>query len=293
MEISLLTAFFGGVLALLSPCGALLLPAFFASSLGSPLRLAVHGSIFYAGLALTLVPLGLGIGALGSLLVTHRDALVIGTSVVLILLGIAQALGFGFDISKHLPGTGNLQQQAHSRSGALRTLLLGAASGVAGFCAGPILGAILTLAMAQGSAVQAGAMLAVYGLGMVIPLVGLAALWSRLSPRTISVLRGRGFRFLGRELHTTSVVTGLLVAGVGILFWATNGLVTAPSLVPAEVQRWLQSGGSRFGSPLWDAAAIALGAALILAGWAWRRRRARSSIHHLASTTEHQPQERR
>lgn len=278
MEITLLAAFFGGLLALLSPCGALLLPAFFASSLGSPLRLAAHGSIFYGGLVLTLVPLGLGLGALGSLLVTHRDALVIGTSAVLILLGVAQMLGFGFDLSKHLPGAGHLKTQAHSRTGAVRTLLLGAASGVAGFCAGPILGAILTLAMAQGSALHAGTMLAVYGLGMVVPLVGLAALWSRLTPGALAVLRGRGFRFLGRELHTTSVVTGVLVASVGVLFWVTNGLVTAPSLIPADVQRWLQSGGTQFGSPLTDAAAIAGIALIILGGWAWRRRRARSGV---------------
>lgn len=256
MEISLITAFLGGVLALLSPCGALLLPAFFASTLGTRLRLMAHGGIFYLGLALTLVPLGLGLGALGSLLVAQRDLLVLGTAVILILLGLAQALGFGFDISKHLPGAGELQRQAQSRSGIVKTFLLGAASGVAGFCAGPILGAILTLAMGQGHALNAGIMLAAYGLGMVVPLVGLAAIWSRLSPKAIGALRGRGFRVFGLQLHTISVLTGLLIMGVGILFWTTNGLISGPSLVPAGAQRWLQSYSGVLASPLWDALVI-------------------------------------
>lgn len=277
MEITLLTAFLGGVLALLSPCGALLLPAFFASSLGNRLRLLLHGGIFYAGLALTLVPLGLGLGALGTLVTSYREAMIIATSAILVLLGLAQALGFGFDMSKFLPGTSDLQQKAHDRSGVLRTVLLGAASGVAGFCAGPILGAILTLAMAQGDTLRAGFMLAVYGAGMVVPLIGLAAAWNRLSPRAMSLLRGRGFTVFGTQLHTTSVITGLLIAGVGVLFWVTNGLVSAPSLLPTDIHRWLQSNSSLLSSPVWDASAVAAAALMIIVIWAVRRRRKVSS----------------
>lgn len=277
MEISLLTSFLGGVLALLSPCGALLLPAFFAASIGRRMQLLAHGGIFYLGLVITLVPLGLGLGALGSLLVTYRDALVIGTAVVLIVLGLIQAAGFGFDVAKMLPGTDALQQRAHQHQGVLRTLLLGAASGVAGFCAGPILGAILTLAVAQGEPLNAGLMLAVYGLGMVIPLIGLAAVWSRLGPRAKRVLRGRGFRFLGRDLHTTSVFTGLLIAAVGVLFWATNGLVSAPSLVPTSVQRGLQSYSGVLADPLWDAVVIAAVVIVIVTVWAIRRTKAHTA----------------
>ncbi|NLS08469.1 cytochrome c biogenesis protein CcdA [Nesterenkonia sp. MY13] len=273
MEITLLTAFFGGVLALLSPCGALLLPAFFASSLGNRLRILLHGGIFYLGLALTLVPLGLGLGALGTLVTSYREVMIIATSAILVLLGLAQALGFGFDMSKYLPGAGGLQQKAHTRSGALRTFLLGAASGVAGFCAGPILGAILTLAMAQGDTLRAGFMLAVYGAGMVVPLIGLAAIWTRLGPRAMKVLRGRGFTVLGRQLHTTSVVTGLLIAGVGVLFWTTNGLVTAPSLLPAEIDRWLQSNSGLLASPVFNAVVVAVIAISIILIWALQQRR--------------------
>lgn len=278
MEISLVTAFLGGVLALLSPCGALLLPAFFASVIGQRMRLVVHGGVFYLGLAVTLVPLGLGLGAVGNLLTEYRDGLIVTTSAILIVLGLAQAAGFGFDMSKALPGAGTLQQRAHNRSGFVRTLLLGAASGVAGFCSGPILGAILTLAVAQGNAWNAGLMLAVYGLGMVAPLTVLAALWNKLSPRAISMLRGRGFRFLGRELHTTSVITGLLITAVGVVFWTTNGLVSAPSLLPAGIQRGLQSYSGVLANPLIDALLLAGLVIVVVTLWAVRRSRKHTAL---------------
>lgn len=286
MEISLLTAFLGGVLAILSPCGALLLPAFFASVIGRRMRLLVHGAVFYLGLVITLVPLGLGLGAVGNLLTTYRDALIIGTAVILVVLGLAQAAGFGFDMAKAIPGAEGLHQHAHSRTGVLRTLLLGAASGVAGFCAGPILGAILTLAVAQGDSLGAGLMLAVYGLGMVAPLIILAAVWDKLGSRALTMLRGRGFRFLGRDLHTTSLITGLLIAGVGVLFWTTNGLVSAPSLVPADIQRGLQSYGGMLANPLVDA--ILLGAIVLISitVWAVRRSRAQTSSK-IPATKDH------
>src|SRR5690625_55141 len=274
MEISLLTAFLGGVLAILSPCGALLLPAFFASVIGRRMRLLVHGAVFFLGLVVTLVPLGLGLGAVGNLLTTSRDALIIATAVILVVLGLAQAAGFGFDMAKALPGAEGLQQRAQRRTGVLRTLLLGAASGVAGFCAGPILGAILTLAVAQGNSLRAGLMLAVCGLGMVAPLMVLAAVWDRLGPRAMTLLRGRGFRFLGRDLHTTSMITGLLIAGVGVLFWTTNGLVSAPSLVPAGIQRGLQSYSGILANPLVDA--ILLGAIVLISMTVWAVRRSRA-----------------
>src|SRR5699024_11204852 len=141
----LLTSFLGGVLALLIPCVALLLPAFFVSVIGQLMRLVLHGDVFYLGLMITMLPLDLLLVALGNHLTQYRNALIIVTSVILMLLGLAQAAGFGFDLSKAFPGAGSLQQRAHQKTGFIRTLLLGAASGVAGFCAGPILGAILTL----------------------------------------------------------------------------------------------------------------------------------------------------
>lgn len=287
MDIGLLAAFAGGALALLSPCAALLMPAFFASTVGTGPKLLLHGSIFYLGLLVVLVPLGVGAGALGTLFVVHRQAIVLVASLVLIVLGAAQALGFGFDPSRLLPSGANLHTRAASTTGLVKTFLLGAASGIAGFCAGPILGAVLTLAAAQGNTVAAGVMLAVYGAGMVVPLLLIAALWQRLGTRGRKVLRGRAFTVLGRELHSTSVITGLLIMGVGVLFWTTNGLVGAPALVPIEAQAWLQERASLLANPLLDILAVLVLTALVLFAWA-RRQCARGEALQDTEPTEPQ-----
>ncbi|GAA1683425.1 cytochrome c biogenesis protein CcdA [Citricoccus sp. NPDC079358] len=277
MDIGLLSAFLGGVLALLSPCAALLMPAFFASTVGAGPRLLAHGAVFYVGLLLVLVPLGVGAGAIGTLFATHREVIVLSASVLLVVLGVVQLLGFGFDPARLLPGAAHLQERATTATGWAKTLLLGAASGVAGFCAGPILGAVLTLAAARGDMVSAGTLLAVYGAGMVAPLLLIAALWGRLGARGRRVLRGRAFTVFGRELHSTSMLTGFILIGVGVVFWTTNGLVTAPELLPLEAQAWLQEGSAVLANPVVDILAILVLVCAVLIVWARRRRRDRST----------------
>ncbi|MGO1562846.1 MAG: cytochrome c biogenesis CcdA family protein [Actinomycetaceae bacterium] len=271
MDIGLLAAFLGGVLALLSPCAALLMPAFFASTIGTGPRLFLHGGVFFAGLLLVLVPIGIGAGALGALFVTHRATIVAVASAVLVVLGVLQVLGLGFDPARLLPARTDLNARAASASGLLKTLLLGAASGVAGFCAGPVLGAVLTLAAARGDMLGAAVLLGVYGAGMVVPLLAIAVSWRRLGERGRRVLRGRTFTVLGRELHSTSVVTGLLIMGVGVLFWSTNGLVGAPALLPIGTQAWLQGRTAVLAHPVVDVVAVVLVAALLLVLWSRRR----------------------
>ncbi len=277
MDIGLLAAFLGGALALLSPCAALLAPAFFASTIGAGPRLLAHGAVFYAGLAVVLVPLGIGAGALGTLFVTHREAIVLIASVLLIGLGAAQAAGFGFDPARLIPGATGLQTRAAAAGGWLKSFLLGAAGGVAGFCAGPILGAVLTLAAARGDTFAAGGLLAVYGAGMVAPLLLIAALWGRLGARGRRLLRGRGFTLFGRSLHTTSVLTGLLVIAVGVLFWTTNGFVDTPQLLPIGAQSWLQERAALLSDPLVDVLVVLIAAAAAIAIWALRRRNTRGT----------------
>lgn len=273
MDISLISAFIGGVLALLSPCAALLLPAFFGSTVGAGSRLILHGLIFYVGMLLVLIPLGMGAGTLGALFTSHRGAIVLVASAILIVLGIVQFFGFGFDPAKMLPGADAARQRSAQATGWTKTFLLGATSGIAGVCAGPILGAVLTLAATKGSFVLGGIMLAVYGAGMVVPLFIIAALWTRVGTRTRSVLRGGSVSFFGRRLPIMSMVTGVLMIAVGIVFWATNGLVSAPSLVPttalAHAQEWVSS----WSSTTTDIMVVCVLAVLAIALWFRHERR--------------------
>lgn len=271
MDVGFVTAFLGGILALLSPCAALLLPSFFASTVGSGPRLLLHAGVFYGGLLIILVPLGVGAGAFGSLFLTHRTELITVSSLLLIALGIAQIFGLGFDPSSILPGQSAARGRAASATGLVKTFLLGTTSGVAGFCAGPILGAVLTVAAASGDSVTAGLLLAVYGAGMVVPLLLIVALWRPLGGRGRSLLRGRGFTVAGFRFHTTSVLTGALITATGVLFWATNGLVGMPEVVSASTQANLQEGAGFLSNPIVDIAAIVAVAALITAIWYTRR----------------------
>ncbi|MFD0867433.1 cytochrome c biogenesis protein CcdA, partial [Tessaracoccus lubricantis] len=94
MTIGYAGAFLGGVAAILSPCAALVLPAFFAYAFGQQrARLVARTALFYMGLLLTLVPLGLAAGALGGLLTRHRDTLALAGGIVLIAFGVIVALG--------------------------------------------------------------------------------------------------------------------------------------------------------------------------------------------------------
>ncbi|HJF13765.1 MAG TPA: cytochrome c biogenesis CcdA family protein [Enteractinococcus helveticum] len=267
MDIGILTALIGGTLALLSPCGALLLPAFFASTAGSGPRLWAHGGIFSVGLLVVLVPLGLGMGVLGTLFASHREIIIIAASILMIVLGIIQLLGIGFDPSRFIPGAEQLQKQANQRTGWVKTLLLGAVSGVAGLCAGPILGAVLTLAATQNDVWTAGGLLAVYGLGMVVPLLLLASVWGKLSSRWKTRLRGRIFTVFGREFHSTSVITGIIIIAVGVLFWTTNGLVTMPELLPTKTSAWLQESSAILSNPLVDVILLIVVVGIILGVW--------------------------
>jgi cytochrome c biogenesis protein CcdA len=113
VEASFLASFLGGVLSLLSPCSALLLPAFFAYAFQSRRELVGKTVVFYLGLAATLVPLGMGISAVSALVYGHRGALISVCGLLIIALGVLQLAGRGFTVGP----LARLPLQPPSRSG--------------------------------------------------------------------------------------------------------------------------------------------------------------------------------
>ncbi|GHH37931.1 cytochrome c biogenesis CcdA family protein [Streptomyces candidus] len=236
-DIGYFAAFLGGLLALVSPCSALLLPAFFAYSIDSTSRLLARTGIFYAGLATTLVPLGAAGSYAGRFFYGNRDLLVTVAGWVIIALGVAQILGMGFASKKMAELSGRIRPTT-----ALSVYALGAVYGLAGFCAGPILGSVLTVAAVSGSPVYGGLLLAVYALGMAVPLFLLALLWERFELGRRRWLRGRTLA-LGRfELHTTSLLSGLFFVALGVLFLRFDGATALPGLLDVDdsfaVEQW-------------------------------------------------------
>ncbi|MEU5811330.1 cytochrome c biogenesis CcdA family protein [Streptomyces sp. NPDC047718] len=228
-DIGYLAALLGGLLALLSPCSALLLPAFFAYSIASPARLLARTGIFYAGLATTLVPLGAASSTAGRFFHGHREGLVLAGGSLIIVLGLAQVLGLGFAPRRISELSGRIRPTT-----ALSVYALGAVYGLAGFCAGPILGSVLTVAAVGGNPVYGGLLLAVYALGMAVPLFVLALLWERFDLGRRRWLRGRTVRAGRLELHTTSLLSGLFFVVLGGLFLAFDGASALPGLLDVE-----------------------------------------------------------
>jgi cytochrome c biogenesis protein CcdA len=165
VEASFLVSFLGGLLSLLSPCSALLLPAFFAYAFQSRGVLVGRTVVFYLGLCATLVPLGMGISAVSSLVYGHRSTLITVSGLIIMAFGVIQALGGGFAFGPIERLRGGI-----SGSSLLATFSLGAVYGFAGFCSGPILGAVLTVAATSGSALRGAGLLATYAAGMAAPL---------------------------------------------------------------------------------------------------------------------------
>jgi cytochrome c biogenesis protein CcdA len=217
VETSFLASFLGGLLSLLSPCSALLLPAFFAYAFQSRGVLVGRTAFFYLGLCATLVPLGMGISAVSSLVYGHRNALITVSGLVIIAFGVIQALGGGFAFGPIERLRGGI-----SGSSLLATFSLGAVYGFAGFCSGPILGAVLTVAATSGSALRGAGLLATYAAGMAAPLFLMALLWDRLDLGR-RWLRGREISLGTLRLHTTNLLSGLMFVALGVLFIVSEG----------------------------------------------------------------------
>ncbi|MEU2719751.1 cytochrome c biogenesis CcdA family protein [Streptomyces smyrnaeus] len=271
MDIGYLAAFLGGLLALLSPCSALLLPAFFAYSIDSAGRLMARTGIFYLGLATTLVPLGAAGSFAGRLFYGHRDLLVSVGGWLIVALGLAQIVGLGFASRRLREASGRIRPTT-----ALSVYALGAVYGLAGFCAGPILGSVLTVAAVQGNPVYGGVLLAVYALGMAVPLFVLALLWERFDLGRRRWLRGRELRLGGRlRLHTTSLLSGLFFVLLGALFLAFDGAAGLPGLTDVDGAFAAEAWARRVGDAVPDGALLAGLALAVGAVWGVRALRSR------------------
>ncbi|CAA9451653.1 MAG: putative cytochrome c biogenesis protein [uncultured Rubrobacteraceae bacterium] len=273
VEVSYLAAFFGGVLSLLSPCSALLLPAFFAYAFQSRKALIGKTAIFYAGLCVTLVPLGMGISAVSRLFYGQRSTLIVVAGIVIILLGVMQLLGRGFELGP----LSRLQGKVRGDS-TWSTFALGAVYGFAGFCSGPILGAVLTVAASSGQTLQGARLLAIYALGMAAPLFLMALLWDRFKLGKRRWLRGRELSFGPLRMHTTNLVSGLMFIVLGAVFIAYEGTSALSGLYEENgavdmafaAERWAGSLARSIPDAL--VFAVLLIVALALALVAYRRR---------------------
>jgi cytochrome c-type biogenesis protein len=187
-QITLAAAFAAGLVSFLSPCVLPLIPAYISfmtgmslAELTSPDRRAMKllGPIllFVAGFTVVFVALGAGASVLGSLLNANRVLLTRVAGTIVLLLGVV--LLDIVPVPFPRGGTG-VNATTFRRFGGWASLVLGLAFPFAlGPCAGPVYGAILTLAV-DGRSVGAGSLLLlVYSIGLALPFIATALLLDR------------------------------------------------------------------------------------------------------------------
>lgn len=219
-NISVGLAFIAGIASFLSPCVFALVPAYIgylggrslasgASGRAKTLITFTHGLAFVIGFSLVFISLGVATSALGGVLYELRVWLTrIGGVVVVIfglhLTGIVRIPFFEYDLRP---------QTAPDRNrGYLASLMMGVFFS-AGWspCVGPILGAILTLALSGGSISQGVVLLSAYSIGLAIPFL-IASIQIGLITTAI--------RRYGRLMRYVEVITGVLLIVVGVMLFA-------------------------------------------------------------------------
>ncbi len=219
MSINFTIAYLGGLVTFLAPCGAFLLPAFFACAFEDRSRLLQRILVFLAGLIIALVPLGLAAGGLGGWLLSNSHLLTLIVGVIITLLGIAQV--FALPLPK-LPLPRALG--GATRPSVIGIFLFGISYGLAGSgCTGPILGAVLSAATLTGSSLRGGALMFWYALGMFTPVALLSLIWGSLTARQQRLFHPRPLKFLGRQTTWGSLISGLVFTLVGVLLLITGG----------------------------------------------------------------------
>ena len=213
LSVTFPVAFAAGVLSFLSPCVLPLVPVYLANIAGisvltsaTPGRrhIMLHTISFIAGFSLVFIALGASLGLLGAMApfeLLHNIA-----GVLLILFGIfllaATKLSW-LNYEKHLSFN-----QAKG-PGYLRSLSIGAIFSLGWTpCVGPVLGGILALAWGSQTVWWGIYLLLAYCLGLGLPFIGVS-----LAIGTAS----RYLKWLSRHAFTTSVVSAVLLIGIGIL----------------------------------------------------------------------------
>ena len=224
---SLIAAFVAGIAALFAPCCiTVLLPTYLASIFRQRRTVVGMTGVFFLGLLVVFLPLGLGIAAFGTFLTSIHNPLYYAGSVFLVLLGISLLLGKHFSLPFHIR-----QKNGGKVTGAGSVFILGIFSGFATLCCAPVLAGVLALSILPGS-VFWGTMYAVlYVLGMVVPLFVLACLTDKtgVAEKLNFFQRRITYRILGREIDiaVADLIAGIAYLAMGILIFfltATNNL---------------------------------------------------------------------
>lgn len=268
MELSLAVAFVGGVLTLLAPCSALLLPGFFAFAFDTRRVLLGRMVLFFVGLVVGLVPLGAALGAVGTLLAQYVERITLWCALAIVVIGVWQILALPVPRNPVAAASGAVR-----KSSALGVALLGFVYGLAGTgCSGPILGAVSQFIISGGSSWAGAVTMFAYACGVFAPVVVLALLWDVARVPQRRWLNPRAVTVLGRSTTVGQIVSGAVFVVLGVVMATVGGGVLATSLIDpvtqAEVENTVRI--ALGGVPNWLFGVLAVLVAATL--WVWMKR---------------------
>jgi cytochrome c-type biogenesis protein len=217
MHVTIGLSLLAGLASFLTPCVLSLVPAYIGYLGGqaatlkenkNTLRTFIHGLVFVAGFSVVFILFGIAAAFLGGLLRDIRIWLTRIGGIIVILFGLHMT---GLLRLKFLEYEARLQTSNKRELGLLSSFIMGI-SFSAGWspCIGPVLGAILTLALQEGSILNGFIYLSAYSLGMAIPfLVAAVAIgW-------VSKLLQR----YGKFMHIIEIIMGVFLIILGLLLF--------------------------------------------------------------------------
>ena len=239
---SILAAFFGGMVALFSPCCIIfLLPSYLAVAVKNRRwRILPITGFFALGVAAVLLPITLGVSLLSATLARFHTPLYAAGGVLLLALAALALSGRSWSLPGfiHTPELG--------RTDSAGSFALGLFSGVASSCCAPVLAGIMTLSALSRSLGGAATLGLAYVFGMTFPLLLAALSWDRLRLGERRLLKAHPVRLRlgGRTLHTNTLNLAVAVAfsvmGAMVLGLAATGETTTAPGAQLAMGRWLQ-----------------------------------------------------
>lgn len=231
-------AFLAGLASFLSPCVFSLVPAYIGylggravggeASDNNRFVTFTHGLAFVLGFSVVFIALGVATSAAGRLLFDLRFVLTKLGGIIVIIFGLHMIGVFRIPFLEY---DTRVQQAPDRKLGYLSSALMGVFFS-AGWspCVGPVLGAILTLALNGGSVSQGVSLLSAYSAGLAIPFL-IAALgvgWVTVVLRKY----GKTMHYVEKAMGVLLVIVGIMlftglfarIAAAGQFFWIDFGL---------------------------------------------------------------------
>ncbi|PIS04685.1 MAG: cytochrome c biogenesis protein CcdA [Candidatus Buchananbacteria bacterium CG10_big_fil_rev_8_21_14_0_10_42_9] len=233
---SIIAAFFAGMVALFAPCCiTVLLPTYLASAFRERKQMLKMTFVFFGGIAVVLVPIGLGAAGLAEVFKSaHRELYVFGGG-LMIIFGIMSFLGKG----KSIIPMPKLWQAKLNVTHTKSVFLLGIFSGAATSCCAPVLAGAVTLAVISGTFWKALIVTFAYVFGMTFPLFLAAYFYDKFKLEKNKLIQGKVWSVkLAKKtyyVHSSNILAGSVFLLMGIMLW------------------WLALSGNAFWSPAWQA----------------------------------------